>query len=200
MRRILGLDAPTRGSATVNGKPYREHAAPLGAGSPAPGWAEVVGRRAGRCSLGMDQRLGIATACSATPPRSSSTRRRTASTPRASVGSGPFGGPGRRRPDGVRLLPPAERAGPDRSPPDRHRPGRAARRHRRGRLRRPGRGGGSGSAAPTRRRWPPGSAPRRWPSPRAPAGPDRVRAEHRPGRPHRRGGRDHPASTIGADQ
>src|SRR5215218_5421563 len=29
MRMILGLDAPTRGSATVNGKPYREHAAPL---------------------------------------------------------------------------------------------------------------------------------------------------------------------------
>src|SRR6266542_287756 len=29
MRLILGLDAPTRGSATVNGKPYREHAAPL---------------------------------------------------------------------------------------------------------------------------------------------------------------------------
>jgi ABC-2 type transport system ATP-binding protein len=38
MRLILGLDAPTRGSATVNGKPYREHRAPLGAGSPAPGW------------------------------------------------------------------------------------------------------------------------------------------------------------------
>ena len=30
MRLILGLDAPTRGAATVNGKPYREHAAPLG--------------------------------------------------------------------------------------------------------------------------------------------------------------------------
>jgi ABC-2 type transport system ATP-binding protein len=29
MRLILGLDAPTRGSVTVNGKPYREHAAPL---------------------------------------------------------------------------------------------------------------------------------------------------------------------------
>jgi ABC-2 type transport system ATP-binding protein len=29
MRLILGLDAPTRGSATVNGKPYRRHAAPL---------------------------------------------------------------------------------------------------------------------------------------------------------------------------
>jgi ABC-2 type transport system ATP-binding protein len=29
MRLILGLDAPTGGSVTVNGKPYREHAAPL---------------------------------------------------------------------------------------------------------------------------------------------------------------------------
>jgi ABC-2 type transport system ATP-binding protein len=29
MRLILGLDAPTSGSVTVNGKPYREHAVPL---------------------------------------------------------------------------------------------------------------------------------------------------------------------------
>ncbi|MGW6278552.1 ABC transporter ATP-binding protein [Kribbella sp. NPDC055071] len=29
MRMIIGLDAPTSGSVTVNGKPYREHAAPL---------------------------------------------------------------------------------------------------------------------------------------------------------------------------
>jgi ABC-2 type transport system ATP-binding protein len=29
MRMILGLDAPTKGSVTVNGKPYREHSAPL---------------------------------------------------------------------------------------------------------------------------------------------------------------------------
>jgi len=29
MRMALGLDAPTRGSVTVNGKPYREHATPL---------------------------------------------------------------------------------------------------------------------------------------------------------------------------
>jgi ABC-2 type transport system ATP-binding protein len=29
MRMILGLDAPTRGSVTVNGRAYREHAAPL---------------------------------------------------------------------------------------------------------------------------------------------------------------------------
>jgi ABC-2 type transport system ATP-binding protein len=29
MRLILGLDAPTRGSATVNGKPYRRQVTPL---------------------------------------------------------------------------------------------------------------------------------------------------------------------------
>jgi len=29
MRLILGLDAPTRGSVTVNGRPYQDHAAPL---------------------------------------------------------------------------------------------------------------------------------------------------------------------------
>ena len=98
MRMILGLDAPTRGSATVNGKPYREHAVPLrevGAllearsvhpgrsayhhllalartcGIPrsrveevvdAVGLREVARRRAGGFSLGMGQRLGIATA------------------------------------------------------------------------------------------------------------------------------------------
>jgi ABC-2 type transport system ATP-binding protein len=98
MRLILGLDAPTRGSATVNGKPYRRQAAPLHevgalleARSVHPGRSayhhllaiaqtggigrrrvdevvdlvglrEVVRRRAGRFSLGMGQRLGIATA------------------------------------------------------------------------------------------------------------------------------------------
>jgi ABC-2 type transport system ATP-binding protein len=98
MRVILGLDAPTRGSATVNGKPYREHAAPLRevgalleARSLHPGRSayhhlvalaqtcgirrsrvdeivdavglrEVARRRAGGFSLGMGQRLGIATA------------------------------------------------------------------------------------------------------------------------------------------
>src|SRR6201995_1997944 len=29
MRLILGLDAPTAGSVTVNGQPYRDHRAPL---------------------------------------------------------------------------------------------------------------------------------------------------------------------------
>jgi ABC-2 type transport system ATP-binding protein len=98
MRLLLGLDAPTRGSVTVNGKPYREHAAPLRevgalleARSAHPGRSayrhllalaqtcgirrsrvdevieavglhEVARRRAGGFSLGMGQRLGIATA------------------------------------------------------------------------------------------------------------------------------------------
>ena len=98
MRMILGLDQPTSGTATVNGKPYREHAAPLqevGAlleakaihtgrtaynhllalaqtcGLPksrvievieAVGLQEVARKRAGGFSLGMGQRLGIATA------------------------------------------------------------------------------------------------------------------------------------------
>jgi len=98
MRMALGLDAPTRGSVTVNGKPYREHAAPLhevGALLEARsvhtgrsayhhllalaqtagiartrveevielvGLHDVARKRAGSFSLGMGQRLGIATA------------------------------------------------------------------------------------------------------------------------------------------
>jgi ABC-2 type transport system ATP-binding protein len=98
MRMILGLDAPTHGYVTVNGRPYRQHTAPLrevGAllearsvhpgrsafhhllavaqtnGIPrsrvddvidAVGLRDVARRRAGRFSLGMGQRLGIATA------------------------------------------------------------------------------------------------------------------------------------------
>jgi ABC-2 type transport system ATP-binding protein len=98
MRLILGLDRPTSGSVVVNGKPYREHAAPLhevGAllearsvhtGRSARnhllalaqthgisrkrvdelidvvGLHDVAKKRAGQFSLGMGQRLGIATA------------------------------------------------------------------------------------------------------------------------------------------
>src|SRR5438046_469983 len=98
MRLILGLDAPTAGDVTVNGKHYREHAAPLhevGAllearslhggrsaynhllalaqthGIPRPrvdelidlvGLHDVAKKRAGQFSLGMGQRLGIASA------------------------------------------------------------------------------------------------------------------------------------------
>jgi ABC-2 type transport system ATP-binding protein len=98
MRLILGLDAPTRGDVTVNGKRYRDHAAPLhevGAllearsvhtgrsaynhllalahthGIPRRrvgelidlvGLHDVARKRAGKFSLGMGQRLGIASA------------------------------------------------------------------------------------------------------------------------------------------
>ena len=98
MRLILGLDAPTAGSVTVNGKPFAEHDRPLhevGAllearaihtGRSARnhllamaattgisrarvdevidmvGLREVAARRAGAFSLGMGQRLGIASA------------------------------------------------------------------------------------------------------------------------------------------
>jgi ABC-2 type transport system ATP-binding protein len=98
MRMILGLDHPTAGSATVNGKPYAEHSAPLhecgallearaihtgrtaynhllalAATSGIPtsrveevidlvGLRSVAKKRAGGFSLGMGQRLGIASA------------------------------------------------------------------------------------------------------------------------------------------
>jgi ABC-2 type transport system ATP-binding protein len=98
MRLILGLDAPDSGQAVVNGKPYREHPAPLAevgalleARSLHPGRSaynhllalaqthgvgrarvreliDMVGlgavarKRAGSFSLGMSQRLGIASA------------------------------------------------------------------------------------------------------------------------------------------
>jgi ABC-2 type transport system ATP-binding protein len=98
MRVIIGLDAPTSGSATVNGRRYREHRAPLQEvgtllearsihpgrtarshlrglalthGIPATrvdevidlaGLSAVAHKRAGEFSLGMGQRLGIASA------------------------------------------------------------------------------------------------------------------------------------------
>jgi ABC-2 type transport system ATP-binding protein len=97
MRLILGLDAPTAGDVTVNGKHYRDHAAPLHEvgtllearsvhtgrsaynhllalaqthGIPKRrvdevidlvGLHDVARKRAGQFSLGMGQRLGIAT-------------------------------------------------------------------------------------------------------------------------------------------
>jgi ABC-2 type transport system ATP-binding protein len=98
MRLILGLDAPNAGHVTVNGKPYRDHLAPLheagallearsvhtgrsayyhllalaqthGIGRrrvneliDMVGLSEVAKKRAGKFSLGMGQRLGIAAA------------------------------------------------------------------------------------------------------------------------------------------
>jgi ABC-2 type transport system ATP-binding protein len=104
MRMVLGLDRPTAGSATVNGRAYAEHRAPLrevGAllearavhtsrsaydhlralaathGIPRRrvdevvelvGLGEVARKRAGSFSLGMGQRLGIASALLGDPP------------------------------------------------------------------------------------------------------------------------------------
>jgi ABC-2 type transport system ATP-binding protein len=103
MRMILGLDRPTSGTATINGRPYAQHVAPLkqaGAlldakavhtgrsayrhllalaattGVPRTrvdevidivGLHEVARKRAGAFSLGMGQRLGIASALLADP-------------------------------------------------------------------------------------------------------------------------------------
>jgi ABC-2 type transport system ATP-binding protein len=103
MRMILGLDFPTSGSVTVNGKPFAEHRRPLaevgallearavhtgrsarnhllamaattGIGPERVdevigmvGLGDVAGRRAGAFSLGMGQRLGIASALLADP-------------------------------------------------------------------------------------------------------------------------------------
>lgn len=103
MRMIMGLDAPTSGSVTVNGKPFAEHQYPLAevgallearavhTGRSARnhllamaatagigvervdevirmvGLGDVAGRRAGAFSLGMGQRLGIASALLADP-------------------------------------------------------------------------------------------------------------------------------------
>jgi len=54
------------------------------------GLEKVAKKRAGKFSLGMGQRLGIAAALLVTPMSCSSTSRSTASTPRASAGSAPF--------------------------------------------------------------------------------------------------------------
>ena len=98
MRIILGLDAPTSGTVTVNGKPFAQHARPIhevgallearaihtgrsarnhllamaataGIGSQRVeqvidmvGLTDVAAKRAGAFSLGMGQRLGIASA------------------------------------------------------------------------------------------------------------------------------------------
>ncbi|MCW2715318.1 MAG: ATP-binding cassette protein [Frankiales bacterium] len=103
MRMILGLDAPTSGTVTVAGQPYRDHPRPLqvvgallearaihtsrtayhhllalatthGIGAERVrqvleqvGLTEVASKRAGGFSLGMGQRLGIATALLADP-------------------------------------------------------------------------------------------------------------------------------------
>jgi ABC-2 type transport system ATP-binding protein len=104
LRMILGLDAPSGGTATVSGVPFRSHARglhhvgalldahqvhggrsarshlrSLAAGNGIPlgradevleevGLADAAGRRVGGFSLGMKQRLGVATALLGDPP------------------------------------------------------------------------------------------------------------------------------------
>jgi ABC-2 type transport system ATP-binding protein len=103
MRMILGLDAPTKGTITVNGRPFAEHSHPLrevgalleargvhpgrsarnhllalaatgGIGAARVdevidmvGLTDVASKRVGAFSLGMGQRLGIASALLADP-------------------------------------------------------------------------------------------------------------------------------------
>src|SRR5215467_6897810 len=60
MRLILGLDAPTRGDVTVNGRHYREHAAPLHeVGALLEARSVHTGRSAYNHLLGLAQTHGI---------------------------------------------------------------------------------------------------------------------------------------------
>jgi ABC-2 type transport system ATP-binding protein len=62
MRLILGLDAPTGGGVSVNGRSYRKLPPPLWEVRALVGLAQVAARRIRGFSLGMAQRLGIAAA------------------------------------------------------------------------------------------------------------------------------------------
>ena len=172
MRMILGLDAPTQGSVTVDGRSYRDLPAPMrevGAlldakalhggrrardhllclahsnGIPRGrvdevlrivGLEDVARRRAKGFSLGMSQRLGIASALLGDPA--------------VLIFDEPVNGldpdgihwvrtlmrdAGRRGPHRAGLQPPDERDGPDRRPPAGDRQGPADRRYQRGRVR-----------------------------------------------------------------
>ena len=101
------------------------------------GLTEVAHQSAGKYSLGMGQRLGIASALLGIPVYFSSTSPSTASIPRASAGPAPAAGPGRRRADRVRLQPPDQRDGIDRRAVGRDRPGHPDRRDERQRVHRP---------------------------------------------------------------
>ena len=170
MRMMVGLDAPTSGRVTIDGRPYadlrfplRHVGALLEARAIHPGrsarnhlrWladsngidrrrvddvldlvglADVADRRSGGFSLGMGQRLGIATALLGDPG--------TLLLDEPVNGLDPEGiqwirqllrDPRRRGPIGAGLESPDERDGPHRRPADRRRQGSAdRRRHRRG--------------------------------------------------------------------
>ncbi len=126
------------------------------------GLTAVAGKRAGKFSLGMGQRLGIAAALLGEPGGAAVRRAGQRPRPRGHPVGPPLpAGPGRRGPDGARLEPPDQRDGAHRRPAGGDRPGPADRRDERGRLRRPQR----------RRRRPAWSPPTATPSPKPSPGP-----------------------------
>ena len=213
MRMILGLDAPTGGTVTVGGRPYRQHAKPLqvvGALLEARavhtsrsaynhllalaathgiarsrvaeviemvGLQDVARKRAGGFSLGMGQRLGIASALLADPETLILDEPVNGLDPEGDpLDPGPAQGPGRGRAHRLRLQPPDERDGADGRARHRRRPGPAdgrhadVRAHRAGVQQRGGRplpaGRGAGRGLRQRRTSPsPAPSPRRWRSP-----------------------------------
>src|ERR1700736_4984716 len=173
MRMILGLDAPTSGEVTVNGRAYAEHPAPLrevgallearavhtsrsaanhlramaattGIGRrrveeviDLVGLRDVAYHRAGSFSLGMGQRLGIASALLGDPrtlildePVNGLDPEGVRWDPRRAEGAR-AGGPNR-----VSLLTPDERDGIDRGAADSRGPWQADQRHVRRRVHR----------------------------------------------------------------
>ena len=158
MRLVLGLDRPTAGDVTVNGKAYREHRAPIhevgallearavhtgrsarnhllaiaqthgiGRGRVDElihlvGLDDVASKRAGKYSLGMGQRLGIATALLGDPQTVMLDEPVNGLDPgRNSVDSQPATRVRGGRPHGFRVIAPDERDVADRRSPDRDR-------------------------------------------------------------------------------
>ena len=158
MRLIVGLDAPTGGGATVNGKHYTDQPAPLHEvgtllearsthsgrsaynhllaqaqthGIPRRrvdelvdlvGLEVVANKRAGQFSLGMGQRLGIASALLGDPEILMLDEPVNGLDPEGIRWIRDLMGPRSRGTHRISLLPPDERDGPHRRPSDRDRP------------------------------------------------------------------------------
>ena len=115
------------------------------------GLRQVARKRAGTFSLGMGQRLGIASALLGDPAHARARRAGQRPRPRGHpLDAQPAARARRRGPHDLRLLAPDERDGADRRPPDRRRPRAAARRHADGGLRRAGVTGGRARALAAR--------------------------------------------------